>query len=174
MKAGKITIQNATASDLPRLFEISAIVHAVNYTELIPDSRKKDFFKRYERTRDNRERYVTFVRKKLTSSGYKLFTAKQGNDLIVGYISGEVINNKTFEIRSLFVDPRYQGMGVGTKLMHEMVREFGDKEAYLSVIEGNQGAINIYKKFGFDLKKHISDKTFFGAQLLHMSRQPEL
>lgn len=174
MKASKITIQKATPSDLPRLFEISAIVHAVNYTELIPATRKKDFFKRYERTRDNRERYVNSIQEKLTSPSYKLFTAKQEGGLVIGYISGEVINTKTFEIRSLFVDPHYQGVGVGTKLMHEIAREFGNKEAYLFVIEGNQGAINLYKKFGFDFEKHISDKTFFGAQLLYMSRRPRL
>lgn len=174
MRADKITIQNATPNDLPRLFEISAIVHAVNYTELIPDSRKKDFFKRYERTEDNRERYVTFTRKKLTSSAYKLFTAKQENSRIVGYISGEVIDNKAFEIRSLFVDPQYQGLGVGTKLMHKMVHELGDKGAYLFVIEGNQGAINLYKKLGFDFEKHTPGKTFFGARLLHMFRRPGL
>ncbi len=174
MKAREITIQNATAEDLPRLFEISASVHATNYTELIPSSYKKDFFKHYELTDNNRERYISFVQEKITHPGYKLLTAKREDGYIMGHISGEVESNKTFEVRSLFVDSHYQGLGVGTKLMHEMVREFGDKEMHLHVIKGNQGAINLYKKFGFDFKKHISDKTFFGAQLLYMSRQPRL
>ncbi len=170
--AQEITIQAAEAHDLPRLFEISATAHATNYTELIPNARKKDFFKRYEQTPKNRERYVALVLKRVSNGKYSLLKATLPSGLIVGYVSGELLEGETFEIKALFVDPKHQGKGIGKKLMAEAIQTFGDKKMQLFVIEGNRGAITLYQKHGFNVTHSDTKKTFFGAQLLYMSREP--
>lgn len=170
MFAQEVTIQPAVEADFPRLFEISATTHATNYTELIPNDYKKAFFKYYEKTLENYKRYTSSVQEKIRNRGYVLRKATFSNGITAGYLSGEVLEDTTFEIRSLFVDPRYQARGIGKELMAQIVREYGDKRMQLFVIEGNQGAISLYKKFGFNFTKHSSNKLFFGARLLHMSR----
>ena len=171
MQAQEIIIQAAESQDLPRLFEISCIVHATNYTELIPDDRKAAFFERYKPTNDRRNRYITFVQRKLNQTGYTLFKAIADDGVIVGYLAGEILHDETYEIRGLFVDPEYQGKGVGTKLVEEAIRKFSAIKMWLFVIEGNRAAIALYKKYGFEFTNYDIDKTFFGARLLHMSRE---
>ncbi len=80
---------------------------------------------------------------------------------IVGFVAGDANwfsrreKKKVGAIHEIVVDPEYQGMGIGTRLMEEILKYFKSKgldTAELWVGDENYRAINFYKKFGFQEK----------------------
>lgn len=64
---------------------------------------------------------------------------------IKGFIS--IINNKF--IGALFVDIRFQGMGIGTKLINYSVEKYG--KLTLAVYKENQKSVEFYTRKGFEI-----------------------
>lgn len=65
---------------------------------------------------------------------------------------------KPCQIVSLGVSPRFRGCGCGAGLMSQALqdaRERGQTEATLHVDVGNQAAINLYERFGFEKQRRI-------------------
>jgi GNAT superfamily N-acetyltransferase len=62
------------------------------------------------------------------------------------------------ELESLAVLPGARGTGVGTALMaavHELVRELGIDELMLYVMDGNDGAMRFYERYGMKPYLHV-------------------
>ena len=54
-------------------------------------------------------------------------------------------------INSIYIEPPFQGKGIGSMLMKKALDWLGDdKDIYLEVLSYNQNAINFYKSFGFE------------------------
>ncbi|WP_042276604.1 GNAT family N-acetyltransferase [[Clostridium] dakarense] len=51
------------------------------------------------------------------------------------------------------IDKKYQGKGLGRKMLDSLIKHLSNKymceEIFLSLYENNQGALYLYKKFGF-------------------------
>ncbi len=85
--------------------------------------------------------------------------AKAG-DKVIGYLMGghaEVEDYRTvkniYEIGSMWVDDKYRGKGIGTKLMdrfEDWARERGATRLKVIASAQNEGAINLYRKRGFE------------------------
>ncbi|HZE82805.1 MAG TPA: GNAT family N-acetyltransferase [Puia sp.] len=81
---------------------------------------------------------------------------------------------KGVEIEKIYFRPRFQGMGIGKKLIGlalEIGKRMGKELIWLGVIDSNENAIAFYKKMGF----HIHDKTrldipYFKEELKGMLR----
>ncbi len=70
---------------------------------------------------------------------------------IVGYIGAYGIPDEG-DITNVSVSPAAQGMGIGQKLVQELVKAAGSREItrlFLEVRESNANAIHIYEKNGF-------------------------
>lgn len=85
------------------------------------------------------------------------------------------LESKTGEyyIDSLGVNPKYQGKGIGSKILHFLIDEFviKNKEILgLLVEEENPLAKNLYLKTGF---KVIGEKTLVGKKLEHLQVIPK-
>ena len=62
------------------------------------------------------------------------------------------------EIEKLFVEPAFQGQGIGSELLAYAIQNTGAK--WLLVLEKNAGAIRLYERFGFrltDRKQRVDD-----------------
>jgi GNAT superfamily N-acetyltransferase len=62
------------------------------------------------------------------------------------------------ELESLSVLPGERGAGVGRALMaavHELVRELGIEELMLYVMDGNEGALRFYERYGMRPYLHV-------------------
>lgn len=57
----------------------------------------------------------------------------------------------------IYVDPNYQGQGIGTKLMQVALEDL-NKPVTLSVFTNNLTAKNLYKKFGFKVVETVTEK----------------
>ena len=71
------------------------------------------------------------------------------NDNIVGVIVYEDIFNR-FEIDYIVVDSQYRRQGIASKLL-ESVINLNPENITLEVREDNISAINLYKKYGFEI-----------------------
>lgn len=82
-------------------------------------------------------------------TGLTTFVAKI-DDKIVGYIDPRIDKQNRRRIGAIYVVPEVQGMGVGGKLMQQILGLYGrNEDIYLEVVSYNKNAIDFYKRFGF-------------------------
>ena len=90
----------------------------------------------------------------------KRLVARVGDD-IVGVVT-IVRNNENNQLRTIYVLPEFQGLGIGKKMWEE-AKKFCDstKDIIVQVVTYNQNTIEFYKKLGFiDTGKRFSDKNW--------------
>ena len=79
------------------------------------------------------------------------------NDQVVGMClayDGETEN----EIGAIYIDLKFQGQGIGKKLMNEAMANFdANRKIILKVVSYNEKAINFYKKLGFKIVGPFDD-----------------
>ncbi len=74
----------------------------------------------------------------------------------VAYCISTVSANRCGEIDSLFVDEPYRGCGIGSQLLRRALAWLDDAGAtskVVTVANGNEGALALYKRFGFHPRK---------------------
>jgi ribosomal protein S18 acetylase RimI-like enzyme len=74
------------------------------------------------------------------------------SSVLVGYCVSSIDKWLTGEIDSIFIDPNYQGQGIGTTLMQKALQWLdskGAKKKIISVAVGNEQAWEFYAQFGF-------------------------
>lgn len=79
-----------------------------------------------------------------------------------GKIAGYILwleRKKYFRLYSLAIGSNFQNKGLAKKLLEFSFEELSDKEKdySLEVKKSNEGAINLYKKFGFEVNKVLKD-----------------
>ncbi|MDO5156796.1 MAG: GNAT family N-acetyltransferase [Eubacteriales bacterium] len=70
-------------------------------------------------------------------------------DVLIGYIDS--ISNGVTDayIQDLMVHPKYQGKGVGTELMNQMIACIKEKHIYMVSVIFEEEMKSFYEKFGF-------------------------
>jgi len=109
--------------------------------------------------RDNRERYLRYLRNDLTNEDRAVLIAMEGDEPI-GTITGRVhttlpirVHRKQGHISNLFVVPRHRERGVATELVRELLRWFRGKQirdVRLGVQCENAPAIKVFRELGFE------------------------
>lgn len=77
------------------------------------------------------------------------FVAKSGNK-VVGFTAPYIKEDRR-RLGALYVSADMQGQGIGKQLLETALVWHGDNDVYLWVTDYNQGAIGLYKKYGFEL-----------------------
>lgn len=73
------------------------------------------------------------------------------DDQVIGYGVMSVVIDES-HILNISIDPKWQGQGLGMKLLRRLLkiaRQHGAETAYLEVRRSNQVAIGLYRKLGF-------------------------
>lgn len=84
------------------------------------------------------------------NSGYKYVLVLQDNDL-AGYFGIKPEGKRLF-LSKFYLDKKYRGIGISRKMLEEIINTSkGVSSIYLTVNKQNEGPINIYKKFGFEI-----------------------
>lgn len=71
---------------------------------------------------------------------------------VIGTVAIKELNNKSCELKSLYLLERYHGRGYGKCLLEEAIRnakEFGYEKIYLDSLSTSKKAISLYRKLGF-------------------------
>ena len=75
--------------------------------------------------------------------------------IIKAMVKIEDVGEKT-KVSEFFVDPFFQGEGIGTKILNNVIEK--SKEVFLYVLDKNERAIRFYVKMGF---KYTGEKEEF-------------
>lgn len=162
------SIRLADEADIPRLFEISTDTHHSGYEGYIPGQFKDAFAHHYALTEANRDIFDRVARSRLRSSKWTYYVYEH-EKTAVAYLCVRIIDEMTIALRGLFVDPRYQGMGIGGDLMKRLIADNNYVTITLQVLSQNLTAITMYRRYGF-VETGTASTRFFGAELVSMIR----
>ncbi|MEM3833256.1 MAG: ribosomal protein S18-alanine N-acetyltransferase [Thermoprotei archaeon] len=86
----------------------------------------------------------------------EFFIVAEKDNEIVGYLSASIEGyfNKVCHLLSIAVLPEYRNRGIGSLLLKhliDLIKTKGIRSIILEVKKDNEPAINVYKKFGFEI-----------------------
>lgn len=149
------------------MFAISVRAHQANYGNLVPAHRRADFDARYSLMEENQAQYVTRYKERLQEGTWTMLVAEAGGK-VVGYTLAHQEAPQLVHKRGLFVDPDYQGYGIGKDLFQTSINSIEEGLIDLQVIEANTKARHIYESMGFESQGY-AENDFFGAPKLLMT-----
>jgi len=105
-----------------------------------------------------------FLKKELEKNGSKCIVAELDGEP-AGFVDIDPRTGRERHVAWLGIDVRrkHWGKGVGTGLMNEAIRltkGLGCRKLMLGTIEGNERAILLYKKFGFETEAYEEDAVY--------------
>ena len=117
---------------------------------------KKQVYKKYveanwgEWNEDKqREMFADFIK----TYGDKIQMIMMGYNKI-GFYHGEDIGDNEYEIGNICIIPEYQGKGLGTKILKEIISEQRGKDIYLRYFKQNP-VVRLYKRLGFEMIEEL-------------------
>ncbi|MCF0056809.1 GNAT family N-acetyltransferase [Dyadobacter sp. CY356] len=81
------------------------------------------------------------------------------NDEAVGCGCFKIFNDKTVEIKRMFIKENHRGNGIASALLAELekwAKEVGYEEAVLETGKGQPNAISLYKKYGYQITENYN------------------
>ncbi|HPQ54920.1 MAG TPA: GNAT family N-acetyltransferase [Spirochaetota bacterium] len=156
----KYMIREATHNDIETIARIIVAAWQTAYEGIIdpsfPPSMKEDkFIEIFTDIFENRKEIV--------------FVYEEHNT-VLGFVSGvEHCGKYDCEIKGLYVDPEYQGQGIGSSLLNEMKQYFLDNNKLSLIIWTLHGVKNnaFYKKHGGVIREYrdleIGEEVYEGA-----------
>lgn len=104
----------------------------------------------------------------------KGFIVAEKNHKIVGFIIGVQIKLEKGKILMLSILEKYRHQGIGSKLLEEYIKIISEKKikkVALEVRTDNKKAIKFYQKYGFIIKKKLSDFYQNGEDAYTMEKE---
>ena len=122
------------------ILEVKELI--IEYTQLL--NRDLSFQNLEEELKDPGKKYTP-------PEGELLIAIEEGK--ILGMVAYHKLNEKTCEMKRLYVKPDTRGKRIGDELVREIIshaRDEGYSEMVLDTIKPLKPAINLYKKYGFE------------------------
>ena len=66
----------------------------------------------------------------------------------IGLYHGALLNSSTYEIGNIIIIPAYQGRGIGTDILQNIIKKYPSFKMRLQVFKDNPAA-NLYQRLGF-------------------------
>ena len=155
-------IRDASPEDIPAMFSLSSRVHHLPpYDTLIPVDHRERFLHAYTPGSRFEVRLSNRILRFINTPGHYAYIAEI-DGRVVGYRLAEHSQNHVY-LHGLFVDPDYQGRGIGRALLKVplLIAQPHDT-IHLVVLRGNTRARHLYESEGF---RYVGDSpvTFYGA-----------
>lgn len=158
----EIQIKRVHASDIPEIKELLDHTFEETFGPFISDGAMDKV----------KEEYFTRGGLKASASdSASLFLKAIEGDVVRGFVLAEASGDNGLRLSKLYVHPRYQGRGIGTKLfMAVLERSPGVTKIDLEVGEMNEKARAFYAKHGFKEVHSVVDPLDVRWQLITMER----
>ena len=72
----------------------------------------------------------------------------QANNEEIGFYNDEYLEDGTYEIGNICIIPKYQGQGIGTKILKDKIEENKERDIIIQYFKQNPVG-NLYKRLGF-------------------------
>jgi ribosomal protein S18 acetylase RimI-like enzyme len=146
MKDNEIEIKEAVADDVFGISDVQKESWLATYPNEEFGITREDILSEDFRSKGRIEKRIEII--KDPNSNTKFFVAKNGEQ-VVGYCCAQKFEDFN-KIKSIYILPDFQKMGIGKRLLNKSFEFFGNnKPVKLSVAIYNQNAINFYEKLGF-------------------------
>lgn len=143
-----LLIRDMAVEDIPEIQNVAKTSWNHTYDGIIPIHIQENFLK---------SAYSDEMMLKRLERSH-LFVAVADNQ-IKGFANFSPLKeNGEIELGSIYLDPKYQGKGIGTALLHEAFNKIeGIKEVYINVEKDNQTGRNFYDAKGFKVVSEFDD-----------------
>lgn len=149
-----ILIRKVRNEDAKQYIELINSVWRDAYKNIFPE----DVFIDREREKENR---IKNFAEKCYNDNKRLCYVAECNGIIVGAINGTIkstyehfLEDDFADLVALYINPNYQGKGIGTKLkdiFEDWARKNGAKKYIIGVLKDNNNARKIYESWGGEL-----------------------
>lgn len=149
-----ILIRKVRNDDAKQYIELINSVWRDVYKNIFPE----DVFIDREREKENR---IKDFAKKFYNDNKRLCYVAECNGVMVGAINGTIkstyehfLEDDFADLVALYINPNYQGKGIGTKLkdiFEDWARKNGAKKYIIGVLKDNNNARKIYESWGGEL-----------------------
>lgn len=85
----------------------------------------------------------------------------QLNGKDIGFYNGETLEDGSYEIGNICIIPEYQGMGIGTRILKDIMELHKEQDLHIQYFKQNPVG-NLYEKLGFIL----NGETEFHYQMI--------
>ena len=100
-------------------------------------------------------------RKKLREI-FKNFIESYGHDIKIimmnneriGFYHGNEDDNGNYELGNICIIPEYQGKGIGTKILKDILAEHDHQDVYLRYFKQNP-VVKLYERLGFEMVEEL-------------------
>ena len=117
---------------------------------------KKDVYKKYVEANwgewneeAQREMFKNFI----TAYGDDIKIIVVGSDRI-GFYHGNDDDKGNYELGNICIIPEYQGKGIGTKVLKEILAEHNHQDIYLRFFKQNP-VVKLYERLGFEMDEEL-------------------
>lgn len=145
----KIKIRKAKISDLENIAELEKQQNSLH---------EKFDYQYYAQDYDFKKKWIKLVKKKLFNNRKSLFLVAVNENILVGFIHGDIRDNflrqikKYGHIDDIFIDEDYRNKKIGTMLVGKLMRWFKrNRILYVDLMVSlkNKAAVRFYEKLGF-------------------------
>lgn len=146
-----ILIRKVTNNDARQYIELINSVWRVAYKNIFPE----EVFIDREKGTENR---IKSFADKFYNDNKRLCYVAECNNVIVGVIYGSIkstyehfLEGDFADLVALYINPKYQGKGIGTKLKNifeNWARKNGAKKYIIGVLKDNNNARKVYERWG--------------------------
>lgn len=84
----------------------------------------------------------------------------------IGFYNGRVLENGNYEVGNICIIPEYQGRGIGTHLLKNILEKYSDTDIEIQYFKQNPVG-SLYEKLGFEK----SGETAFHYQMIKSKRK---
>jgi amino-acid N-acetyltransferase len=129
-----------------------------------------DFIKKH--SQDDYMGYATFDKKYIIDKMKRDFFVVDGNP-ICGCLRLSIVYTDLAEIRTLAVEEKERGSGIGTQLLKkamEIAKEKGMRKIVARTKASNTTAISFFRKFGFEQEGYFREHYREGIDVVQMAK----
>lgn len=72
----------------------------------------------------------------------------QLDEKVIGFYNDEFLENGDYEVGNICIVPEYQGRGIGTKILKDIMEQYADKNIHIQYFKQNPVG-KLYERLGF-------------------------
>lgn len=105
---------------------------------------------------------IAWVRRKIDKS-ISEYTRIYNDGVLCGYYRFHS-DNCEYELDDFYLFEEYRRQGIGSAVLEKCLLE-ADKTVYLYVFKRNEGAVRLYKRFGFEVREDLGTRYIMEKKL---------